>query len=183
MISGQELELAADLTWTASETVSTWLNLGYDTIESLQRGSESFGAADWSAEWEDTFTSVGAGVRIRGIAEKADLRIDLRKSESASEVGMNALATGVDEFPDFATDLSQLRIGVDYAWSEQLMLEFGLTWQQFESEDWMLQDVGPAAIANVLSLGAMPYDEEQLLIGFGFRYAFATPSEVGTGED
>jgi MtrB/PioB family decaheme-associated outer membrane protein len=182
MISGEELELAADLTWSVSETVSTWLNLGYDTIESLQRGSESFGAPDWAADWEDTFTSVGAGVRVRGIAGKADLRIDLRNSDSASAIEMESLVTGGDEFPDFETQLSQLRVGMDYAWSEQLILELGLTWQQFESDDWMLKDVGPAAIPNVLSLGAMPYDEEQLLLGIGFRYAFATPGKSETGD-
>lgn len=183
MIAGEELDLAADLTWTVSETVSGWLNLGYDTIESLQRGSESFAEPDWTADWEDSFTSVGAGVRIRGIADKADLQVDFRTSDSTSAIAMDAAAAGADEFPDLENSWSQLRVSVDYAWSERLMLELELTWQQFESDDWMLEGVGPASIPTVLSLGAMPYDEEQLLIGIGFRYSIAASRESNTGDN
>ncbi len=170
---GKETRFTADLNWTISETVSWYVDIGIDTMESRQVGSESFGDPDWSADVEDDFATVGTGIRIRQIADKADLRIDYRESDSASETRIDSLAGGADTFPEFETRQDALHVGVDYRWSERLLLEFGLTWQMFEADDWMLDGVGPATIPSVLSLGATPYDDEQVLFGIGFRYDLA----------
>ena len=146
-----------------------------DSIESVQNGSESFGSPDWTANYDDAFVSLGTGLRLRQIADRMDLTVDLRNSDSVSELNIDTLATGRDRFPDFETRYSALRVRLDYRWSERLLLELGLTWRSFESDDWMRQGVDPATMPAVLTLGAEPWDDSQVLLGLGFRYDLATP--------
>ena len=51
-----------------------------------------------------------------------------------------------------------------------------MRYQHFDADDWSLDAVGPATIAQVLSLGAVPWDEEQFMFGLSFRYV-AGPGE------
>jgi MtrB/PioB family decaheme-associated outer membrane protein len=170
LLSGDELQLAADFNWTISDKVSWYLSAGFDNIESTQAGSESFGEPDWQADWKDEFVSVGTGLRIRQIADKVGLTLDYRESDSTTEIVVDSNARGNDPFPDFETFYKRARATVDYRWSERLLLEFGLTWQAFETRDWSLQGVYPATIPAVLSLDANPWYEEQVLFALGFRY-------------
>lgn len=179
MLSGDELQVGADFNWAINETVSWYLNAGFDSIESVQAGSEGFGEPDWTANWQDEFVSIGTGLRVMSIADKIDLTLDYRESDSATEIVINPDAQETDTFPDFETFYKRARATVEYRWSEQLQLEFGLTWQAFETRDWMLQGVYPATIPEVLSLGAQPWYEEQVLFGIGFRYDLGAGAEAG----
>jgi MtrB/PioB family decaheme-associated outer membrane protein len=174
MQDAEEVQFAADFTWTFSETFSWYVDLGLDRIESSQNGSESFASPDWSADYDDAFVSFGTGIRWREIAERMDLTVDLRSSDSASEIRVES-ATGAEQFPDFETRHDALRARLDYRWSPRLLLEFGVTWQSFDTDDWMLAGVDPATIPAVLSLGADPFDDEQVLFAVGFRYDIAAP--------
>ncbi len=179
MQDAEEVQLAVDFTWTVSDTLSWYVDLGLDSIESSQIGSESFATPDWQAEYDDEFTSAGTGLRIREIADKMNLTIDLRTSDSVSEIHMDSVATGADPFPDLETHHDALRVRLDYRWSPRLLLEFGATWQTFETDDWMLDGVDPATMPEVLALGADPWDDQQLLFGIGFRYDLTAPEESG----
>lgn len=177
MLNAEEFQLAADLTWAVNDQTSWYIDIGGDSIESRQSGSESFAEPDWWADYKDRFVTFGSGLRVRQIADKIDLRIDYRTSDGVSEMRVDSSA-GDERFPDFETRYEDVRVGLDYRWSPRLLLEFDLSWQTFETDDWMLDGVGPATIPAVLSLGAKPWDDRQFLFGVGFRYDLAAPDVV-----
>ena len=65
---------------------------------------------------------------------------------------------------------------MNYRRSDRFELSLGLRYQRFSSEDWALEGVSPAAIPNVLSLGANPYSPENTIISIGFRYRVSPPA-------
>jgi len=169
LTAGEELSVAADISWSMSENGSLYVSAGIENIESQQAGSEQFGAPDWRADHDDDFTTIGAGFRLREIADKVDLQLDYTRSEGTSSISLDAGA-GPDPFPELVSELDYLRLRLTYARSERLEIDLGLRYQRFKAEDWALAGVQPATIPVVLSLGAEPYDDEQTVIGISFRY-------------
>lgn len=175
--SGEELRIAADLNWAMSENASLYLTAGFEDIESEQIGSEAFSAPDWSATHDDDFTTVGMGFRLRNIAEKVDVQMDYMRSDGASEIIVDSANDGLSEFPELESVLDYLRFRLSYRQSERLELNLNLLYQRFEAENWSLEGVTPAAIPEVLSLGARPYDDEVFMIGVGFMYRAGADTE------
>jgi len=170
MTSGEELSLAADFSWSVSERASLYLNTGYETFESTQFGSESFTAPDWRADNEDEFTTIGAGFNIREIGEKFDFQVDYTHTDGTSTIGIDSASALPARFPDLETTLDYLRLSLAYRQSERVEWNLNLRFQSFKSEDWALQGVAPDTVPVLLSLGAMPYDDEAIIVGIGFRY-------------
>ena len=175
--SGEELRIAADLNWAMSENASLYLTAGFEDIESEQVGSQAFSAPDWSATHDDDFTTVGMGFRLRNIAEKVDVQMDYMRSDGASEIIVDSANDGLSEFPELESVLDYLRFRLAYRQSERLELNLNLLYQRFEAENWSLEGVTPAAIPEVLSLGARPYDDEVFMIGVGFMYRAGVDTE------
>lgn len=170
LISGDERAYAGEINWAMSDRSSVYFHGGFESIESVQTGSEGFGLPDWRAFNEDQFVTVGAGFRIRQIAERFDLEIDGVFSDGVSEILMNTNAAGDGRFPDLKTTMEYVNARLSWAWSERLDIAATLRYQHFDADDWSLDAVGPATIAQVLSLGALPWDEEQFIVGLSFRY-------------
>ena len=170
LVSGRELYIGADVGWAMSEQSSLYLNIGSEAIESEQFGSEAFADADWRAFHDDEFMTLGAGFRVRQIADKIDIQFDWTRADGTSAIELDPATGGPDAFPDFETTLDLVRLRLGYRHSERLEINASLTYQSFQAEDWSIEGVGPATIREVLSLGAMPYDDEQILFGVGFQY-------------
>lgn len=170
LVSGDELLVSLDAGWTVSERASLYLTAGFDEIESTQTGSEAFAMPDWRARHDDSFTHLGAGLRIRQISGNLDLEFDYLRSEGTTEITVDPAAAAASRFPDLETSLDYLRVGLEYRRSATLSVVADLRWQRFEAEDWALEGVEPATIPVVLSLGAQPYDDDVLVVGVGFRY-------------
>ena len=177
LVEAEEAAYTLDLGWSVSEKSSAYFNVGIENIDSEQLGSASFAAPDWVAKNEDGFTTIGAGFRMRQIADRIDLRVDYTHSEGKSKILVDSLADGASRFPDLETTLDDLNLRLVYRRSERLELDLSLRYQRFESEDWALQDVAPATIPVVLTLGAEPYDDETIIVGLGFRYAMGDNAE------
>lgn len=177
ILSGEELRIAADLSWSISDNSSAYLTVGTEDMESEQAGSEVFSAPDWRATHDDDFTSIGAGFRVRNIAEKVDLQMDYVRSDGASEIIVDSAVGGPSEFPELTSKLDYLRFKLAYRHSERFELNLDLRYQRFEADDWALEGVGPATIPQVLSLGAHPYDDDVFMVGIGFRYRVGSVSD------
>jgi MtrB/PioB family decaheme-associated outer membrane protein len=171
LTSGEELSYTADFSWSFSETGSLYVNYGADALESVQIGSEFFGDPDWSATNDDDFTTIGAGIRLRQIGENIDLLFDYSHSEGESQIVIDDAASVADPFPDLNTTIDYLRLSLAYQRSERLGFDLNISYQTFEADDWTLQGVAPGTIPDVLSLGALPYDDDALWIGIGIRYS------------
>ena len=170
LTDADELSVALDFSWSLSEKTALYFNTGYETLESTQFGSEAFAAPDWRADNEDEFTTIGAGFNIREIGEKFDLQLDYMRSEGTSSIALDSAANAPAQFPDLETTLDYLRVRLGFRQSERIEWNLYALYQTFETEDWALQGVTPAALPLLLSLGATPYDEEQVIVGLGFRY-------------
>jgi MtrB/PioB family decaheme-associated outer membrane protein len=171
LTSGEELSYTADFSWSFSETGSLYVNYGVDSLESVQLGSEFFGDPDWRGTNDDDFTTIGAGIHLRQISDNIDLLLDYSHSEGESQIVIDDAASAADPFPDLNTTIDYLRLSLAYQRSERLGFDLNLSYQTFEADDWTLQGVAPGTIPDVLSLGALPYDDEALWIGIGIRYS------------
>ena len=170
LTASEELRLGADLNWRLSERTSVYLNIGQEDMSSEQAGSESSGQPDWHAANDDDFSTTGAGLTVRNVADKIDLAFDYTRSCGSSEITVDSTSDGVSRFPELLTEFDQLRASLSYRRSERLDINLELRYQSFKTEDWALQGVGPATIPVVLSLGAAPYDDDVFLAGLSFRY-------------
>lgn len=170
LLSSDDLRFGADLNWAISARSSLYITAGYDEIESEQAGSEFFQTPDWRANHADEFLSFGAGVRVEQIGDRFDVDVDYTHGESTSEIDVVAAAGGMSAFPDLESTLDSLRVRIGYRFSTRLEGNLQLRYEDFSTEDWALQGVGPAAIPEVLSLGAAPYDYDLFVIGVGVRY-------------
>lgn len=175
--AADEVHLTGDFSWSISDKASLYLTAGYESIESRQAGSEQFGLPDWNAINSDEFHTLGGGLRFRQIADKFDLQLDYTRSEGTTEISITSASGGLSQFPDLESTLDYLRLKLSYHQSERLELNLNLRYQSISVEDWALEGVGPATIPVVLTLGAEPYDEDQFIIGLGFRYQIGGPDK------
>jgi len=177
LTSGNELRLTGDLSWSLGDKSSLYLTGGYENIEAVQFGSESFAREDWNATNNDKFYTAGGGFRVREIADKFDLQLDYTRSEGTSEINLASTVSGQSQFPDLESTLEYLRLLLSYKQSDRLKLTLNIRYQSFLAEDWALEGVAPDTIPSVLTLGAQPYDDDMVIIGLGFRYS------IGGAED
>ena len=150
--------------------------LGYDEINAMQFGSETFDEADWVAVHEDDFGHVGVGVVLREIGGKADLRFDYSRGEGSTDISVSSQSGGLSALPALDSTLDSLQAELRYRWSDRLDVTLDLRYESFNAADWALQDVAPDTLPTVLTMGATPYDYDVWLFGLGFRYL------VGRGE-
>lgn len=172
LLSSDDFRLAADVNWAISARSSLYVTAGYDEIESEQAGSEFFQtSSDWRASLSDEFLSFGAGLRVDQIGDNFDLDVGYTHGEGTSQIDVLAAAGGgMSAFPDLESTLDSLRVRMGYRFSTRLEGNLQLRYEDFSTEDWALQDVTPAAMPQVLSLGAAPYDYDVFVIGIGVRY-------------
>lgn len=175
--AGDELRLAADLSWALSDNASLYLSGGYENIESEQFGSELFALPDWRATNEDNFYTAGGGFRIRQIGGKFDLQMDYTRSDGTSKINVASASGGLSQFPDLESTLDYLRLKLSYQRSDRLEWTMNLRYQSFSAEDWALEGVGPATIPVILTLGAKPFDDEIFIVGLGVRYLIGGSDE------
>jgi MtrB/PioB family decaheme-associated outer membrane protein len=177
LADADEISLALDFGWSVSENTSLYFNTGFDMIESTQFGSESFAEPDWRADYEDEFRTTGAGVNFRELGERFDLQLDYMRSEGTSSIGLDSAADPAAQFPDLETTLDYLRVRLGFRQSERIEWNLYALYQTFETADWALEGVTPDALPLLLSLGATPYDDEQVIVGLGFRYKMGRKKE------
>jgi len=173
---GEELRLAVDLGWAINDKAFIYFAAGFDRLETEQAGSAAFATGDWQAELTDEFYSVGAGLRVTGIAEKADLHLDYARAQGTTDILVTGGA-GPDQFPDLDSTLDSFRARLVWHQSEKLDAIVQLRYERLPTEDWALEGVGPATLPTILTLGAAPYDDEAWLAGLGFRYRFGAEEE------
>lgn len=170
LTGGDELSATIDFSWSLSETASIYANVGVDELESTQVGSDQFASPDWSASNDDSFTTVGAGFRVRQIADKLDVQVDYNRSDGTSKIDITSVADGPDSFPDLETRVDFFRLRLVWQQSERMGWNLDYRYQRMNSDDWLLAGVRPDTIPTVLSLGARPYDDDSNILGIGFSY-------------
>lgn len=98
-----------------------------------------------------------------------DLQLDYTRASGVTGIDVSG-GGGPSGFPDLESTLDSLRVRVLYHWSEKLEASLQLRYENFPTEDWALQGVAPDTLPTILTLGALPYDDEVWMMGISFRY-------------
>ncbi len=184
LTEGDDLRVAGDLSYALNARRFFYVHGGYERIDSEQRGSESFGLPDWSAGVSDRFVSAGAGMRLRQIADNVDLTLDYTRATGRTEIATRSLSGGFSAFPDLVSEMSSLRLELDWTRSARLSIGARLRWDTIDMDDWALDGVAPDTVPVLLSLGAEPWNYDLLFFGIGFTWRVG-PAESNPpgGED
>jgi MtrB/PioB family decaheme-associated outer membrane protein len=167
--ASDERHVAVDFNWALADGATLYLLAGFDRIETRQAGSGAFATPDWQATHRDEFYSLGGGLHVTGIADKMDLRVDWSRAMGTTAIEV-AGGGGPAAFPDLESTLDSFRAQLVYHVSEKVEASLQLRYERLPTEDWALAGVAPDALPAVLTLGALPYDDEAWLAGVSFRY-------------
>jgi hypothetical protein len=61
-------------------------------------------------------------------------------------------------------------------------VHFRYTREQYNSNDWALNGVGPATVPNLLALGVQPYHDSVNVFGLTARYQFGREGSAQTSK-
>ncbi|NNF15982.1 MAG: MtrB/PioB family decaheme-associated outer membrane protein [Gammaproteobacteria bacterium] len=176
LLSSDEVSYSADLDWRISDKTTLYLNGGWDDIEAEQTGSQSFARPDWRARHDDEFFTGSAGIAIRGLATDMDLFMDYTHTDGDSTITTVSATGALSPFPDLQTNLDSFRLRLVYHKSDRLSASLQLRFEDFSSTDWALDQVGPATLPTVLTLGADPYNYNVYVVGVQFTYSLGATS-------
>lgn len=150
-----------------------------DNYESRTVGAASFATPNtalpnWDGRTDDRHDVVGLALNWPGLADgKLDLRADWMRADTTGDIRIqNPLGSAATPFPSLRSRLTGAEITADYHLNPRWTLNAGWRWEKYEADDWALDGVGPATIANVLTFGSQTQDYDVNLFMVGFRYNF-----------
>ncbi|NOQ87926.1 MAG: MtrB/PioB family outer membrane beta-barrel protein, partial [Gammaproteobacteria bacterium] len=157
--------------------ITTYGYYTYENIESSQAGSAlGTSTADWEADFEDTFDTIGLGAKWIDLG-KWELGTDIVVSRSNGETQMKDLAAPGTEgqFPDTKTELSSIKLWANYNHSKELSYKLGFWFEDYSEDNWAvdgLQVYDPLAVENTLLLGneTLDYNTYVITVSANYRY-------------
>ncbi len=175
--AAHERRVSSTLTFAPSDTLSAYIDAGYERLFYLQSGSTGSGNPPWLAGDTDRFWNVGVGGRWM---PQARWRLTLDYMLSPSYDNTDNGVSGVQQaFPQSSTKLTSTRFEASYQWTAAAQIHFRYTREQYSSSDWALNGVDPATISNLLALGVQPYRDSVNVFGLTLRYAFGGGEKPG----
>jgi MtrB/PioB family decaheme-associated outer membrane protein len=168
--SVHEQRASTTLTWTPRDSLSAYIDGGYERLFNLQNGYTGLESAPWLAADTERFWNMDVGGRWVP-QERWTFTLDylLSPSYEDSESTAGGLQQG---FPQSWTKLDSTRFEVVYQWTAAMQIHFRYTREQFNSNDWALNAVGPSTVPNLLALGVQPYHDNVNLFALTMRYQF-----------
>jgi hypothetical protein len=165
-----EQRASGTLTWSPKDTLSAYVDAGYERISNLQSGSTGTDTAPWLAGDSDRFWNIGVGGRWIPQARWA-LTLDYLHAPSYdnTETTVGGLA---QSFPQNSTKFDSTRFAVSYQWTEAARVHLRYTREQYNSSDWSVNGVGPSTVPNLLAFGVQPYRDNVNVFGLTLQYNF-----------
>ncbi len=152
LTTGKDVTLDADVAIAISEQTTVHAFASYEQIKSRQVGSQNFSTPDWIANNNDRIDFIGLGARHALIKDKLEVGADYRRLHARSAIQVD---TGVtSRFPDLATTVDSVRVYANYRLSPKVRLNADYWYESYRTDNWMLDNVTPATIPNVLTFGA-----------------------------
>jgi MtrB/PioB family decaheme-associated outer membrane protein len=159
------------LTWTPSETLSAFIDGGYQRLSNLQSGSTG---STFLAPWlvQDNQRNWNLGVGGRWVPqERWTLSLDYLLAPTYDNTETTAFSAQ-QAFPENWTKLNIARLEAAYQWTSALQVHFRYTYETYNSSDWWLNGVGPQTLPNLLALGIAPMQDHVNLFALSVRYQF-----------
>jgi MtrB/PioB family decaheme-associated outer membrane protein len=172
LTDGKSRTLGANVAWSPQETLTFYLDGGYQKMRSKQLGQARPDGAAWELRNEDEFWNVGVGGRWV-YSETLSFTADLTQAESSGDTRLYAGAAA-DAYPQQQTQLTSARLGAHWQATPALALSCRLAYESYDEDNWALDGVTPAAVPNLLALGAAADSHDTGLLAFSFTYRFGT---------
>ena len=171
LTASRDLCYNADVSLNLVEKTSLHVFAGREHIASQQDGSQSFTAADWFAQNDDTVDSLGAGLKRSILRGKMTVGGDYLLSHSIGKTSIDSGAVGGD-FPDLKSDLITITLYADYRLAENLTLHGAYWYGNYHVTDWQLNGINTTTIANVIGLGDVntDYDVRAMIVTLRYRF-------------
>jgi len=174
--SAHEQRGSTTLAWNPRETLSAYLDAGYQRLFNLQAGNTGLAIAPWSATDTERFWNAGVGGRWVP-QERWTVTVDYLLAPSYGDI--NSVAGGLAQaFPQNYSKLNTTRLEISYRWTPATQIRFRYTRETYHSSDWALGGVGPSTVPNLLALGIDPYRDNVNLFGLTIRYQFGRDTAV-----
>ena len=162
--------LSLDGSWLLNAEAVITANLGWESIDSSQRGSQAFAAADWAADNRDRTVFGGLGLDLPKLSERLTGRLAYNYLQTRGETE-NDSSGRQSEFPDLVTRLQRLEAELNYAWRPDLDLHFGYYFENYSVQDWSRDGLNPDSAQLLLASGAqwLGYDVSVVMLSFSWR--------------
>jgi MtrB/PioB family decaheme-associated outer membrane protein len=168
--STHESRVSSTFTWSPKNSLSAYIDAGYERLFNLQSGSTGENTSPWLVGDTDRFWNVGVGGRW---VPQARWTITFDYLVAPSYDNDETTVSGVQQaFPQNWTKLESAKLGVGYQWTAATQIRLRYIREQYNSSDWSLNGVGPSTIPNLLSLGVQPYTDSVNAFSLTVRYEF-----------
>jgi len=165
---------STNLSWTPRDTLSTYIEAGYERLFNLQSGFEGVDTAPWLAADAERSWNLSVGGRWVP-RERWALSLDYLMAPSYDNT--DTMAGGLQQaFPQNWSKLESTRLDLAYRWTSAMQIHFRYVRETYSSNDWALDGVGPSTIPNLLALGIQPLRDNVNLFALTVRYQFGRDS-------
>lgn len=166
LTEGENIGGKADLSYRASDSLTTYAYYAYDQMGFVQTGSRFTGGETppvdatrfWSIDTTDEIHTLGAGLVWSGLVENVKLTLDYAFSlghtsyDVTGGTGANGAGTA-DDLPDVDTAIHSVNLTADYEASEAVTFRIAYLFEYYDSEDFELDNVDPDTMGRVLWFG------------------------------
>ena len=162
---------STSLTWTPRDTLSAYIDGGYQHLSNLQSGYSGIEAANWLASDTERYWTLSVGGRWAP-QERWTLALDYLMAPSYDNTQTTPAGGLAQVFPQNWTKLDSTRLDLAYQWTSATQVHFRYTRETYNSSDWALNGVGPSTLPNLLAMGIRPYQDNVNLFALTVRYQF-----------
>jgi MtrB/PioB family decaheme-associated outer membrane protein len=140
----------------------------------------------WEADMLDQIHSFGWGLSLTGM-DKWDAGVDWVYTYSRGNIDENGYTAPVDldgnitgaftpidvqPFPDLKTSLSSLQLWAKYRYSDKIAYKLSYWYEDYNTEDWSVDDLTNDSVAQYLLLGEDRLDYTQHVVGLSVNVQF-----------
>jgi MtrB/PioB family decaheme-associated outer membrane protein len=165
-----EQRYSTTLTWTPRDTLSAYLDAGYQRLFTWQNGATDVLTSPWIVADTERFWNLNVGGRWVP-QERWTLTLDYLLAPSTGDTD-SALGGASQAFPQNWTKLDSARVGASYQWTRACQIRLRYQRETYGSNDWALAGVGPGTIPNLTAFGIEPYRDNVNLFALSLRYQF-----------
>lgn len=184
LTEGENIGLRADLSYAASEALTTYVYYGFSQMSFEQKGHEfspfpplnslTDPAQRWSIDTTDRVHSAGLGLVWSGLSDKVDLTLDYAFSHAvtAYDTAGGADLGTVSDLPDVETDIHSVQLAADYAVTAGVSVRLAYMFEYYDSEDFALDAVQEDSMSRVLWFGGGSPDYTAHVVGISTVITF-----------
>lgn len=175
-----------DGSWSPIDAVTTYAYFTRENFATRIRARAFNGGANlipqsndpernWRQHDLDSIDSVGLGAEWTLLGDALSLRMDYAYSRAEDSIDVRkgpALTPRPKPFPNATTKLHDVSVQAEYQIREDLKARVAYLFQYENTKDWAYDDVAPATLNEVLTLGQQPSDYQAHLFGLSLEYGF-----------